>query len=571
MEKWSKQLITSCYRYGRILYKVCQSYAHADQELRERVEIVQGVSLKTRRQAEDLRGIWYTLDSEIQTHQNSALAILNTKLNIAVDIIVGLDDGDSKKSITTSKDGHKKVKYAVYGKRRLETIIKELEEWQTRFDPSWYLLASIVSSIPEQVSSLSGPEKSSERAIVQDLREAHRLNEKGSNESVFLSQTFVDDDQLREILYTSAYVGKAATGNVVVDTVPLAVGNENSALDGARNLARILAHVRPEIFGLLSCVGVLKLYAPSNRSDNNPGPCTAVRFVFNFPPQVETLPRSLREVLFQSMNTLPLDDRVRIAKLLGRSVSYLHSAKIIHKNVSPETILLFRNSQSQLESPFLVGFQKFRRDDEKTQKSGDMLWYKNIYRHPARQGQHPDNEYRMQHDIYSLGVCMLEIGLGYSFVKYIGTSITPNPQLGIEDDLRNKDERQRSRSIKAKLIQTASELLPARMGRAYTSVVHSCLTCLDADNQDFGDPKEFEDEDGILVGVRYIEKVCQVYYSSDWARLIKKADPLPPRGYQAVRRFAHETMNMPFMFTSTVSMGHSKGHKRNTTNASPYM
>jgi hypothetical protein len=38
-------------------------------------------------------------------------------------------------------------------------------------------------------------------------------------------------------------------------------------------------------------------------------------------------------------------------------------------------------------------------------------------------------------------------------------------------------------------------------------VVVSCLTCLDKGNKDFGDESEFLDTDGILVGVRYVEKV----------------------------------------------------------------
>jgi len=37
--------------------------------------------------------------------------------------------------------------------------------------------------------------------------------------------------------------------------------------------------------------------------------------------------------------------------------------------------------------------------------------------------------------------------------------------------------------------------------------VISCLTCLDKTDNGFGDQKEFFDEDGILVGIRYIEKV----------------------------------------------------------------
>lgn len=35
----------------------------------------------------------------------------------------------------------------------------------------------------------------------------------------------------------------------------------------------------------------------------------------------------------------------------------------------------------------------------------------------------------------------------------------------------------------------------------------SCLTCLDSANNGFGDEKDLIDEDGILVGVRFIEKV----------------------------------------------------------------
>ena len=38
-------------------------------------------------------------------------------------------------------------------------------------------------------------------------------------------------------------------------------------------------------------------------------------------------------------------------------------------------------------------------------------------------------------------------------------------------------------------------------------MVETCLTCLDKDNIDFGDEDEFADEDGVVLGVRYIEKV----------------------------------------------------------------
>lgn len=44
-------------------------------------------------------------------------------------------------------------------------------------------------------------------------------------------------------------------------------------------------------------------------------------------------------------------------------------------------------------------------------RMGDNLMDRNFYRHPNRQGESPKDIYVMQHDIYSLGICLLEIGL----------------------------------------------------------------------------------------------------------------------------------------------------------------
>ena len=62
--------------------------------------------------------------------------------------------------------------------------------------------------------------------------------------------------------------------------------------------------------------------------------------------------------------------------------------------------------------------------------------------------------------------------------------------------------------IKNMFIDMALENLPFAMGRVYTEVVLSCLTCLDqgASNM-FANVRELYDEDGILVGVAFIEKI----------------------------------------------------------------
>jgi hypothetical protein len=62
---------------------------------------------------------------------------------------------------------------------------------------------------------------------------------------------------------------------------------------------------------------------------------------------------------------------------------------------------------------------------------------------------------------------------------------------------------------KRALVDLARRYLPERMGTKFTQVVITCLTCLDDDNPDFGNPQEFQDEDEIRIGSRYIEKVSR--------------------------------------------------------------
>ncbi|KAK3494387.1 uncharacterized protein B0T23DRAFT_427405 [Neurospora hispaniola] len=137
--------------------------------------------------------------------------------------------------------------------------------------------------------------------------------------------------------------------------------------------------------------------------------------------------------------------------------------------------------------------------------SGDISWERNVYRHPSRQGFDPAEKYRMQHDIYSLGVCLLEIGLWESFVEYstgVENSGRPRTKFGRTYYQFEKwlDERKTAAgedsttitfnalalSLKDYLVERASTRLAPRMGDKYAHVVLQCLTCLDEENEEFG-------------------------------------------------------------------------------------
>ena len=198
-----------------------------------------------------------------------------------------------------------------------------------------------------------------------------------------------------------------------------------------------------------------------------------------------------------------------MARQLTQSVSYIHTYNFVHKSIRPDTILVLKNDDTDLAASFLLGFEKFRTADGQTLKSGDSAWEKDLYRHPQRQGFNPEDAYVMQHDIYSLGVCLLEVGLWQSFMTLDRNGIMRPTGLLASDIHNGSDLIDVGNAFRLKecLVELARTKLPGRMGDTFTEVVMNCLTCLDEDNEDFGNPEEFEDEDGVQIGVRYIEKV----------------------------------------------------------------
>ena len=227
----------------------------------------------------------------------------------------------------------------------------------------------------------------------------------------------------------------------------------------------------------------------------------SIRFVIPFPLSNNlTQPQSLRAALLSTTGP-NLSTKIHIDLDLASWVSHMHILSFVYKNIRLETIILFNNTTTDNVSTYLVGFQDFRKDGGRTALLGDDDRAKNIYRHPRRFGTKPGDACIMQHDIYSLGVCLLEIGLWSPLVEY------PDPQTRNPSAHLDQESFTSGVTMKNRLLLLAEKHLPHKMGTLYTEVVKTCLTCLSVDNDDFGDDSEFYDEDGIFVGIRYIEKV----------------------------------------------------------------
>ena len=497
------------HRTGHELFRRYKAYKHSDDRLAELVLRTEGSWLKTTMQLELLDKIKDDLDPRLIGFFDASIARLETKLRFARSEIETLTDNDSSKitwnrmSFNLTKS--KKARYSVL-EGQIRKSVSELVAWQSEFDPSWLFLIRSTSEKIDTVltQQLQSPVKApilddvkAIRAVLRDLRSIEEYGEGKvpvfQDESFFSpARTSLPDSSLEETSTSNS------AQNVLLDTTTYpGETDSDDSVEQVRDLARILMHGEPSTLGLLRGLGVHKVKATTTAQQQ-------YQFIYAVPSNMSR-PASLRHLLLEASPSL--DAKFCLARAMARGVASVHAAGFVHKNIRPETVLTLHENGDSTPTAFLVGFERFRAAKSRTTLTGDMIWHRNLYRHPMRQGRHPDERYQMQHDIHSLGVCLLELGLWHSFVLQYDPPKT-GPLLNIHPELALNNKRQAALDIKKKLILLTTEKLPELMGLVYTEVVLSCLTCLDPDATNmFADDETLRDQDGILVGVAFIDKI----------------------------------------------------------------
>jgi hypothetical protein len=459
---------------------------------------------------------------------------------------VSLDD-----ALSNGKFSPRRLKYAM-NKRSLDQAIQELETWQGITDHSWFLIMKMANpQLDAAIQSRDavadgGSAASIATTIPAVLAIRAGLQEGGAAKSGI---TFGPEELARldisPIPFCDAKVARRkerSNGSTYILNSVICSHFPKYQLvkKDTRDLVRKLQHDEPHTFGLLSCKGFVVERTPPNLAVSRPESHNSVTdsqvtftMIFRAPIRSAPPPCSLRDLLLRPPPP-SLSTRFEIARELAKSVSYVHSFGFVHKNIRPEAVLRFIEGGEEDDSAVmnagalekkpatycLVGFENFRHEDGWTQRRGDDTLERNLYRHPSRQGSSPREDYVMQHDIYSLGVCLLEVGLWTSFINYQQVTGQESPtllpalsaSLDLPIDILDGSCSSKVYGFletigKDHLVSLARARLPGSMGSRYTEIVETCLTCLDPENADFGDAREFEDADGIRVGVRYIEKV----------------------------------------------------------------
>lgn len=251
-------------------------------------------------------------------------------------------------------------------------------------------------------------------------------------------------------------------------------------------------------------------------------------------------PRSLRFLITRGRGgrtgdlLAPLEYRFRLARELVTAVYSINAAGYVHKSIRPDSIVTFskgnpKGSQAvnsaalaginfnAIGQAYLMDWRMLRKQDMGSNRYGDEEWTKNFYRHEDRQGIEPQKRYDTKHDVYSLGVCLLEVGLWESFIVekdgtralsdfFLAAALeyghTPKEKFKDTDPKTSAEEKYKKMNafcatgkLKDVFVAIAQAYLPQHMGSTYSRLVVKCLENIEGG---FGNPKDFEGDQAVL-------------------------------------------------------------------------
>jgi hypothetical protein len=181
-----------------------------------------------------------------------------------------------------------------------------------------------------------------------------------------------------------------------------------------------------------------------------------------------------------------LGGRFNIAHCLALTLSNVHGSRWLHKNIWSRGILLFQQNSDTGIRPFafkkeavapgttpkqdqvlaFLGDWGYARPEQAaTELRSDFEIEPNMYRHPERQGR-PTRQFDRTHDLYALGVVLLETGLWRTVSQLFEKAIKEAQKSG---------RLPKAKDVRNALVTLAQTELPKEMGDAYAVAVVSCL------------------------------------------------------------------------------------------------
>ncbi|KAL1957502.1 hypothetical protein VTO42DRAFT_5965 [Malbranchea cinnamomea] len=185
-----------------------------------------------------------------------------------------------------------------------------------------------------------------------------------------------------------------------------------------------------------------------------------------------------------------LSERFRIAHCLALTLLNVHGSLWVHKNIWSRGIVLFRKHEDRVVPlvdlgstkpgetngnpsgsreqilAFLGDWGYARPVEGATEMRSNFDIEPNFYRHPDRQG-YPTRQFGRLHDIYALGVVLLEIGLWRTISQLFDARIKEGQRTG---------KLPKPKDVRTVLLTLAQRDVAKEMGERYAAAVVSCLS-----------------------------------------------------------------------------------------------
>ncbi|KAI4712917.1 hypothetical protein J4E89_001895 [Alternaria sp. Ai002NY15] len=208
-------------------------------------------------------------------------------------------------------------------------------------------------------------------------------------------------------------------------------------------------------------------------------------FVYHFriPDNCSNQYKTLYEVITKLRRHLrpTLEERLTMASSIAKAVEQWHRVDWVHQSISSHNIIFLQplsaasDARLQFHAPFLHGFD-FARPNAKPSIGRYVEDIKHdIYRHPDRQGEVRDG-HKKEHDLYSLGVVLLEIGLWRSTQDLVEDRAKPPQKPPKPPKLKSEAFQVAKKDMVKWLADAAQDSLAHYVGSEYRDVVRTCLT-----------------------------------------------------------------------------------------------
>ncbi|RYP44050.1 hypothetical protein DL768_009458 [Monosporascus sp. mg162] len=193
---------------------------------------------------------------------------------------------------------------------------------------------------------------------------------------------------------------------------------------------------------------------------------------------------------------VPLGLRFQLAHSLAVALEGLHRVRWVHKGVESKNLVFFPPAANEaggpgvgvggLDGPYLFGFEWARPEDAETDLTSDFSLKNNAYRHPNRWGK-PNVKFTKAHDVYSLGVVLLELACWKSI---FGLKFK-----NLKDTSRCEPE-----ALRREMLKSVREDIPHLVGQSFAAVVETCLR-FDEITERFDELRTHEEFKENVVGV----------------------------------------------------------------------